>query len=376
VTETSERAPAPKAARTLRSSIGEVGRLVRPTAALALFTMLLAQGVSPSIKTAGLAVGRVIDYVDLAAGISSHLLALTVSALSIGLLLIVGRDPRVSLVARVLLVAQTTIVLVLAVPASRFRLSPFACFFLGVVACSAAMAGSFEGLREPRTRALGMVLGLVGLAGTTRVVSAGLVAIPTATQAGKLAPLSNALSTGSVLLHGVALMVALAWLASRRRKTVSVGSMAALIFAMAVTWVAGSGAQVNAPTWMIFVARFQEELIPLPLSAFPRVVDGFVAVLGPIVAVAALLSRRQVGTVVGAVTLALTAGTVVDVPGHAIVMVLAALATALAAHDEQGMWEALMGKRLEGSQSGEASREAPAESPAEPPAAEPPPENV
>lgn len=364
----------------MRSSIGEVGRLIRPTAALALFTMLLAQGVAPSIKTAGLAVGRVIDYVDLAAGISSHLLALTVSALSIGLLLIVGRDPRVSLVSRVLLVAQTTIVLVLAVPAARFRLSPFACFFLGIVACSAAMAGAFEGLREPRTRALGMMLGLIGLAGTTRVVSAGLVAIPSAAQAAKLAPLSNGLATGSVLLHGVALMIALAWLASRRRKTVSVGSMGALITAMAVTWIAGSGAQLNAPPWMIFAARFQEQLIPLPLSGFPRVIDGFVAVLGPIVAVTALLSRRQVGTVIGAVTLALTAGTVVDVPGHAIVMVLAALTTALAAHDEQGLWEALMGKRLDGKPS-DAARRTESENAeplpaAEPPAAEPPAENV
>jgi hypothetical protein len=307
--------------------------------------MLLAQAIAPAIKTAGLSLGRFIDHVDLAASIASHMLALTVSALCIGLLLTVGRDTRVSIVARVLLVAQSTIVLVLAVPASRFRLSSFACFFLGAVTCSAAIIAAFEGLRETRSRALGLVLGVIGLAGAARVVSAGLVAIPSVTQATRLVPFSNVLATASVILHGAALMLALAWLASRRRSTVSVGTVFALTTAMLLTWAA-AGAQPSAPTWQIFVARFQDHLIPSPVSLLPRVIDGFVAVLGPCVAIAALLSRRQMGTVVGAMVLALTAGTMVDVPGHALIMVLASLATVLAARDEQGMWEALMGKRL------------------------------
>jgi len=331
----------------MRSSIGEVGRLIRPTAVLALVTMVLAQGVAPAMKTAGLQVGRLIDHIDFVSRFGSHLLALTASALCIGLLLIVGRNPRVSLVSRVLLVAQTTIVLVLAVPASRFRLSPFACFFMGIVACSAAMAAAFEGLREPRSRALGLVLGLVGLAGTSRVTSAALVALLSPAQAARLAPLANALATASVLLHSVCLLVALAWLASRRGKTVSPGTMVALIATMILAWAAASGAQPNAPSWMVFTARLQEQLTALPLSAFPQLVDGFVALLGPVVAVAVLVSRRQMGTVTGGIALALTAGTLADVPGHALVMVLAALATVLAARDEQGMWEALMGKRLE-----------------------------
>lgn len=370
MTEAADPKVPPAKARRMRSAIGEVGRLVRPTAVLAIVAMLLAQAVAPSVKTAGLQVGKLIDHLDLAAGIASHMLALTASALCIGLLLVVGRDTRVSLVSRVLLVAQTTIVLVLAVPASRFRLSPFACFFMGIVTCSAAMAGAFEALREPRSRALGMVLGLVGIAGTTRVVSAALVALPPVSQATRLAPLSNALATGSVLLHGIGLLVALAWLASRRRKTVSAGTIAALVVAMFVSWAAATGVQPNAPTWTVFLARFQEHLTPLPFSALPQQVDGFVAVLGPIVAIAVLFSRRQMATVVGGVSLALTAGTVVDVPGHGIVMVLAALTAALAAHDDQGMWEALMGKRLD------RSEPKPEPKPDPPQAEEPPPENA
>ena len=373
MTEASDPKMSPAKARSMRSTIGEVGRLVRPTALLALLAMLLAQAVGPAVKTAGLQVGKLIDHLDLAAGIASHMLALTASALSIGLLLIVGRDTRVTLISRVLLVAQTTIVLVLAVPASRFRLSPFACFFMGIVTCSAVMAGAFEALREPRSRAMGLMLGLIGIAGTTRVVSAALVALPSASQVVKLASLTQALSTASVLLHAIGLLVALAWLASRRRKTVSVGTLTALVAAMFVSWAAAAGVQPEASTWMVFAARFQEHLTPLPFSILPAEVDGFVAVLGPIVAFAALLARRQMATVVGGVSLALTAGTVVDVPGHAIVMVLAALTAALAAHDEQGMWEALMGKRLQSESKQEPSANEPTE---QPPTDQPPTENA
>lgn len=345
MSEAPERAPS-ESARPLRVTIAEVGRFVRPAAVLALVAMVLGQGIAPATKSAGLALGRAIDHIDLVASISSHLLALTASALSIGLLLVVGRDTRVPLVARVLLVAQSTIVLVLAVPASRFRLSPFACFFLGAVTCSAAMIAAIEGIRETRSRALGLVLAILALGAAARVTSAGLVAIPSLTQAARLAPLSTGLATASVVVHGVGLFVALSWIASRRRSTVSVGTFAALVVSMLVTWAA-SGVHAQAPTWVVFAARLQDHLVAMPMSALPRVVDGFVAVLGPVVAIVALTMRRQVATMVGALALVLTAGTMVDVPGHALIMVLGSLATVLAAHDDQGMWEALMGKRLE-----------------------------
>ncbi len=321
--------------------------MIRPAAIFAWFTMLLAQAIAPAFKTAGLSVGNLIDYVDLLAGVSSHMLALVCSGLCIVLLIGVGRDTRVSLVARVLLVAQTTIVLVLAVPASRFRLSAFACLFLGLIACSATLIAAFEGLREARSRALGMIMGLMGLAGTTRIVSAGLVSIFSVAQATEFSPMSNALATASVFIHGLAVFIALAWLASRKRKTVSFSTMAALCFTMLIVWAARSGTQSNAPNLMVLAARFQDQLLPLPRSVFPRVVDGFVVILGPVAAFATLFARKQMVTVVGALVLTLVAGPTLDVPGRALIMILAALATSMAAHDDKGMWEALMGKRLE-----------------------------
>jgi hypothetical protein len=331
-------------ARPLRVTIAELGRLVRPAAALALVAMLLGQAVVPAVKSVGLA--SLIEPLDLVANISSHLLAFTATALSIGLLLVVGRDPRVSLVARVLLVAQAVIVLVLAVPASRFRLSSFACFFLGAVACSAAMVAAIEGIRETRSRALGLVLAILGIAAAARVTSAGLIVIPSLPQAERLMSLSTSMATGSVVLHAISLFVALSWIAARRRSTVSFGTFLALLGAMVVTWGA-AGVHPRSPLWAVFFARLQDHLMPAPLSLLARSVDGFVVVLAPLVAFTALLMRRQMGAVVGALALVLTAGTAVDIPGRALIMVVGAVATVLAARDEQGMWEVLMGKRWE-----------------------------
>jgi hypothetical protein len=177
-------------------------------------------------------------------------------------------------------------------------------------------------------------------------VSAGLVAIPSATQATTFVQLSSILATASVIAHGASLMFALAWLALRRRNTISIGTLLTLTAAMLITWAA-AGAHPNAPMWQVFAARLQDRITPLPASLLPHAVDYFIATLGPCVAFAVLLSRRRISTVVGAMVLALTAGTMVDMPAHALIMILASLATVLAAHDEHGMWEALMGKRLE-----------------------------
>ena len=334
--------------RTVRTAIGEAAKLVRPMAVLALFAMLLAQSVAPALKGTGLGLGKVIDAIDLVASVSSHMLALATSALCIGLLLIVGRDSRVSLVSRVMLVAQTTIVLVLAVPASRFRLSPFACFFLGIVACSAALSGSIEGLKEPRSRAAGLVLLLMGFAAASRVVSAALIVIPSLEQAERFTPLSTLLATVSVAIHGLAILVALAWFASRNRRTVSMGTLFALAASMLLAWAFLRADQPNPSTWIVFLGRMVDQLTPLPTSLLPKIAEGLVGALGPVVAIVALTTRKQMATVIGAIALTLTAGTVADVPGRALILVLAALAVTLGSRDEYGMWEVITGKKLTG----------------------------
>lgn len=331
--------------RSVRESMGQMGRSVRWVAVLAWVAAVMAQGVAPALKASGVATPWLIEGTDIVGSVGSQLLVLVATVVAAWMVSTVGRDTRISLVARIALVAQTTIVVVLAAPSARFVLLPFACFFLGLVTCSVALVASFEALRQSRSRALAMVLGLVAIAALPRVLAVSMLAMMSPSKAQSFAGLASILVTLSVVVHGIAQLIAVAWFASRRKTTVSLATMAVLVATMAMVWIS-VGVQSNSPQWQVFISRTVEFMTPLPLSSLMASVDGFVAMLGPCAAVAALLSRGQMAAVVGGFSLVLTAGTRLDVPGHALTMLLASLAAVLAARDDVGMWETLLGQRL------------------------------
>jgi hypothetical protein len=246
----------------------------------------------------------------------------------------------------VLFIVQIFFVLILAIPASRFRLSPIACLFLGIVACAVAATGSLEAVRVPRSRAAGIVLGVIAVAATSRIIGVGLVALLPPHRAVGYGMAAGGLATLSLMLHAVAVFVTLAWLASRKRAVVSIGSLVSLIAAIVLVAFWRAGLRANAGAGVVFLSRLVDELTAAPRSLLPRAADAFVSVLGLLVAMTALLARRQMATVVAALALSLTAGTRIDVPGHALIFVLSTLVAAIAARDEHGMWESMVGHRL------------------------------
>lgn len=332
--------------RPLGSAMNDASRLIRPMALLAVSAMILAQAISPALKGIAMGLDRVIDRFDIAAGVGSHLLAITASALSIGLILLLARDRNVNIFSRILLIAQTTVILVLGVPAARFRLSPFACFFVGLVAVSLAVVGSVEGVRQARSRAAGIVLAITAMAALFRMIPAAILALASPERADRFAGAASALSSMSLVLFASAVFVSLAWTASQAKKMVSPVSLVALSTAMFFTWGAARGLAPSPPTWTLFAARAIEALRPLPASRFPATFELFVAVLAPVAAIALLATRKQMPAVLGAISLTLTAGTMPDVPGRALILALASLSVVLASRDDRGMWAALLGRPL------------------------------
>ncbi len=332
--------------KSLAAHMSDVGRLMRPMAILCLVAMVLARVIAPGLKGIAPGLGRLIDVIDVTAGISSHILALTTSAASIGVLVLIARDTRMSKAARILLVVLAALVLVLAVPASRLRLSAAACFLVGMIASLLALIASAQGIREPRSRALGFVLGAVGLASCLRIVAAGLVAFPSGDTLQRLAFPAMAIAALSMLVHSGALVLTLAWLASRRRMVVSPTTLGALAISVIVSHGASVGAQPNATPWNLFCLQASDRLISQPSPPLPLAVLCFVALLGPALALGALLTPRQVPTVTAGLAMALTAGVLLDSPAHALMMTMAALATVIASRDDRGMWETLVGRPL------------------------------
>ena len=317
---------------------------MRAVAWLAWLATLLAQAVAPAMKSSGVPWSSAIDGVDRVSDIGSQMLVVVAVVLSLWMLWTVGRDRMVPLGTRVALVAMTTIVVVLASPSARFYLLPFACLCLGLSACGLAVLAARQALRQSRSRMLGFVLMLISFASLLRLTSVGLASL--GPESKPLAPswTTQWLASGSVVVLGFAQLLTLAWLASRKKSSISVGTTAALVVCMASAWIA-MNTHATSPAWQLFVQRVYEAMAPVS-SLLPSFVDGFVGVLGPCVAVVALLLRGQMSSLVAGLALALTAGIELDVPGHALTMMLAALATILTVRDDKGMWEALLGHRL------------------------------
>ncbi|MCL2824892.1 MAG: hypothetical protein FWD57_12965, partial [Polyangiaceae bacterium] len=264
-----------------------LGRMLRPSAWLALTAVVMGQGVSPACKSSGFGSHGFIEWLDLAASFGSQLFACVVIALLIGMLFVVSKDTRVRLVSRVMLVGFVTMVLVVSVPAVRFKIPVIGSLVVGLMSTMAAVVSAVEGLREPRSRALGFVLLLMGLGGWMRVFGVGVQVSPWHALTGTQLSVGSVLLTVSVVLHGVGLLVGLAWLASRNRgRTVSLGTLLALLAATFFSWVSAA-AHGQVPTWVVFVARFQDKFVSMPLSMLPQAVDRFVGVLGISAAVVA-----------------------------------------------------------------------------------------
>lgn len=333
--------PAAPAAQPGPSTAAEIGRLIRPLAALGFVALILGRVVAPALRGAFVGMDSVIRYTDAAAGILSQGLAFAVTALSVGALLMVARDRQVPVVVRAMLIPQTALVLLLGIWATRKALPNPGAILVGLMAAVAALFGSIPGFRQGRTRALAVVLSITGLACLVRVAGA-LVAM----RGSSLAFLSATLSSVAVIVHAAALLVALVWLASRRRTLVPPATMAVLIASVALTWAAARGSQPGATAGWVFVWRALDSLLPRPVPSLPASVAVFLAVLSPALALAALATRRQIPSVIGALALTLLAGILADAPVQAMLLTLAALSTVLASRDDRGMWEALLGRPL------------------------------
>ncbi len=324
----------------------EASHLIRPMAVLALLATVIAQSVAPAIKGVAMGMGRVIDGIDVAAGIVSHLLAIATTALAIGLILLIARDRKINILVRILLIAQTAVILILGVPAARFRLSAFACFFIGLVACGLALVSSLEGMRQPRSRAPGLVLAVTTIAALLRMIPAAILSLSEPARAESFQPLASLLASVSAVVFGAAVFMTLAWLAARGRRLVAPVSTIVLAASMVLTWGALRGEKPDAPAWTLFLSRAMTELVPDPTTLLPQFVVFFIAALAPLTAVAAISSRRQIPAVLGALALTVTAGSAPDVPGRALILALASLSVVLASRDDRGMWAALIGRPL------------------------------
>lgn len=326
-------------------------RLVPPFAALAILASILGRAVGPSMEGLAVGLGRIISAMQLTGGVLSQVLAVAAIVLAMGEILVVSRSrvPAVLRLGAIGLGGGVVLVCFLASPRRESLPLPLVALMSGSAVALAILAG-VTALKASFTRAAGMILGLVGLASLLRLIAV-MVAFLSATPGGaRLVVVARGVATASFIVGLVTMAIAAAWIASRSRKLASPGTLIPLALTLFLTQKALHAEGDDAGTVSVLIRRVVDVLIARPLPMLPAGLQIFAALLAPLLAIAALVSRPARGAsaaalappAIGAtIALALLVRDAPDMPLGALALVIAGLTAALAAHDDRGVWDAI-----------------------------------
>jgi hypothetical protein len=219
-----------------------------------------------------------------------------------------------------------------------------------VSACAAVVAllAAGSAIRAPFARAPAVVVGLVALGALVRLASVGLAIEADADRAPRLAGIAGGCATAAFAADGLAVAIAVAWVAGARRRAGAEGprlvngwTIVPLGLAMIGAWYARIGQGAEPPPAALLVWRAALRLLTLPDPSVSTSLRVFFAFLAPLMAAAALLARGAVPALGAAVALALLARGSVEMPPCALMLMIGSLGLGLAAHEGRGLWAAL-----------------------------------
>jgi hypothetical protein len=318
------------------------GDFLRQVAAVGLVATALGRAVSPALRGSREGMDRIIQSCDLLGSFTSYLFAFTAMAATVAQLSQTLREPRLGPAYRTIAAILAGCVLLAMLPALLLNLPEFASLGCALASGVLALVAAREALLVPSTRALGVVLAAFGLAALLHVGGAWLGAYAGQRAIYRLVDIARGVATLGVGADSLGVVTALAWLATRNRGTVSWGTRAALVVACVLTWGALQGMRDGAPFWQLLSYRAVQRLLPLPEPFVWRPYRFLLETFAPLLALVAVVVRRQMPAVMGALALVLLARPTTDIPLSALAITLASLSAPLAAKDEKGMWAVLM----------------------------------
>jgi hypothetical protein len=312
--------------------------LLTQAAWVGVLALALGHAFAPALPGAGEGMGRLIEFFDAAGNLSTYLFAFLAIGATVLVALRTGREHRIGAAYRIIAAALAALVLATVGPALHGPLSLRAGILGAAASVLLALMAGWHGMSSPRTRALGFVLAATAIAAALHL--GGLLLL--VRSEGRASTTASVLATLALGFDAIALGTALAWLGTRSRSTLSPGTALVTMAAFGLTWVALRGGREPADVWQVVVHRAVQRLLgaPQPLVAPPF--RYALEIAAPLLAVAALMARRQIPAVTAALALALVARPTTDIPLSALALTLAALATNLAAHDDRGFWSTLV----------------------------------
>ncbi len=212
-----------------------------------------------------------------------------------------------------------------------------------VASSALALLASREAITVPRTRAVGVLLFIAGVAALLHLAGSLLAWYAGERALHATAVFARLLATASVFFDTLTLIVAFAWLATRAERTTVWAARIALFVGCVVAADAARSASIdNAPLWTVVAYRAVDRLVQ-PATAYVWLPFRFVLeTSAPLLALAALTARAQMPAITASVALVLLARPSTDVPLSALALTLAAFSTPLAARDDRGMWAVII----------------------------------
>lgn len=300
--------------------------LVPAVAWLGFVAVLVGKYLASAWYGVGTGLDRFFDRADLAADFITFAFAILALALTSLQLVHTARDKQLALPYRLTAIVLGALVVALVTPALPIRLPDQGLWMTALASVGVAFSAGVVAMRSVPTRALGLVLAAIAISASLHLGAVGLWGSPLT----KTALLSRGLATASMVVDGLALLVAFLWLATRSKQRTSWPTLIALTLASAVFWVARQGGDTDAPL-VVLAQRVVTELSWGPPSFFVPEVRQLLELAALALAGAALFVRTEARPIAASLSLLLVARPTADVPLSATALTLAALTAGLRA---------------------------------------------
>ncbi|HMY18154.1 MAG TPA: hypothetical protein PKA58_17640 [Polyangium sp.] len=311
---------------------------VRPIAIVAVLVVLLGRALGTSFRGLAVGLGKHAERLELVGSTLSQGFLILGTIVSLGLVLAILRA-SVSGFVRFAVVACGGLVTLATLLSMATRTPDGTLLISASLASALALVAAWNTIRIPFARAASLVVGGVALGAVARVVAIVLLTRDQVPNGYRLA--AQSFSTAGLVLDGLAMAVAVGFVSSRNRKPSSPATIIALGAALIATRLALGGVADDAGSLSILFDRASRALLMRPEPLVSKAVATFFAFAAPALAIAVLATPTLTPALSGAIALVLLAHGSPDVPLCALMMVIAAVATILAARDHRGIWAAI-----------------------------------
>jgi hypothetical protein len=329
--------------------------LVRPLAVLALVAVILGRAVGPAFAGVTVGIQRATDIIEGAGEAVSQTFAMACTMVAISTLFAVVLS-NLSLELRVGGAVLGALVVLLGLGATINSNGDITSAVLGVSASIVTLLAARDVWRAHFARPIAITLGAVGVASLLRLASVAL-AYASLPHHMAMASASRVVATVAFFIDAGAVGAALLWIASRGRKLTSPATLIALGIAFVLTRQGLAGGGEDSATVNVLIRRSLDTLMPRPDPHGLVAVRLFFTALGPVVAAAALLTRRQMPALTGGLALVVLARTAPEVPLHGLALIIGSLSVALASRDARGLWSTLLSSEGRGDEQPPEARE-------------------